>query len=158
MSVNRELPHVMVLPEDDANRQIAIGFQNKIVNGRQFQILSPSGGWTHVRDSFIRTHNPMMKLWPKRFMVLLVDFDEKLNRVEAVMAEVDPAVCERVFVLGSLKDPEDLRATLGNFETIGQNLATDCSKNTTQIWSHPLLQHNTQELERMNSTLREILF
>ncbi len=26
MSVNRALPHVLVLPEDDANRQIANGF------------------------------------------------------------------------------------------------------------------------------------
>ena len=26
MSVNRHQPHVFVLPEDDANRQMAIGF------------------------------------------------------------------------------------------------------------------------------------
>lgn len=27
MSVNRARPHVLVLPEDDANRQIAVGFE-----------------------------------------------------------------------------------------------------------------------------------
>lgn len=27
MSVNKERPHVLILPEDDANRQLANGFQ-----------------------------------------------------------------------------------------------------------------------------------
>ena len=158
MSVNREKTHVMVLPEDDANRQIAVGFQQKIINVRQFQILSPPGGWTHVRDRFTSTHNAEMKKYPLRFMVLLVDFDGDPTRVEKVMAEVDPAVRERVFVLGSFQEPEDLKATLGNFEAIGQKLATDCATNTTQTWSHKLLQHNAQELARMNATLRALLF
>jgi hypothetical protein len=162
MTANRELPHIMVLPEDDANNDIATGFLEKVhfLRQRRIQVLPVAGGWPPVRDSFIKTHNAEMKRWPRRFMVLLVDFDEQLlTRVDAVMAEVDPAVHERVFVLGSLKNPEGLKtAGLGSFNTIGQNLATDCSENTTQTWSHRLLQHNAQELARMNSTLRDILF
>ena len=161
MSVNREKPHVMVLPEDDANRQIANGFLQKInpLKHRQIQVLNEAGGWAHVRDSFTSTHNAAMKLWPERLMVLLVDFDESPTRVEDVKAEVDPGVVERVFVLGCYQEPENMKAAgLGSFETIGQKLATDCSEKTTQTWNHRLLQHNTKELERMNSTLRKILF
>lgn len=158
MSVNSYKPHVLVLPEDDANRQIANGFLLKVIKLRSIQILTEAGGWTHVRDSFTSTHNAMMRRFPERLMVLLVDFDGSPTRVEEVMSEVDPAVKDRVFVLGSFQEPEDLKVALGSFETIGKKLATDCSENTTQTWSHKLLQHNAQELARMNSTLRDILF
>ena len=42
MSVNKERPHVYVLPEDDANRQLAKGFQLQVdQNERQMQVLRP---------------------------------------------------------------------------------------------------------------------
>lgn len=45
MSVNFYKPHVLVLPEDDANRQIAIGFLlDPGLKQRNIQILTPSGG------------------------------------------------------------------------------------------------------------------
>jgi hypothetical protein len=33
MSINKHLPHFLVLPEDDANRQIANGFITKLKKG-----------------------------------------------------------------------------------------------------------------------------
>ena len=160
MSVNRERPHILVLPEDDANRQIAVGFQQRIAkNGRQFQILSPSGGWRHVRDSFTSTHNAEMRRYPARLMVLLVDFDESPTRLQDVLSEVDSSVSDRVFVLGAHKEPEDLKTNLrSNFEKIGQALAADCQANTTQTWDHALLKHNAGELSRMNQRIRALLF
>jgi len=46
MSVNRHSPHVYVLPEDDANRQIANGFllDPSIVDYR-IRVLEEAGGW-----------------------------------------------------------------------------------------------------------------
>ena len=44
MSVNRHKPHLLVLPEDDANRQLARGFELEL-STRQFQVLQPAGGW-----------------------------------------------------------------------------------------------------------------
>ena len=54
MGVNKALPHVHVLPEDDANRQLALGFFLEISPQRssQIKILPVAGGWTKVRDSF----------------------------------------------------------------------------------------------------------
>ena len=46
MSVNKYLPHLLILPEDDANRELANGFVlNHAVNSRAVQILPPAGGW-----------------------------------------------------------------------------------------------------------------
>ncbi len=41
MSVNRHLPHVFVLPEDGANRQLAKGFHLEVdwTRQRQMQVL-----------------------------------------------------------------------------------------------------------------------
>ncbi len=58
MSVNRELPHVMVLPEDDANRQLALGFHLQVDwrCKRQMQVLRVAGGWREVLDRFRVEH------------------------------------------------------------------------------------------------------
>jgi len=55
MSVNHYLPHVLVLPEDDANRQIANGFQLDI-SSRQIQVLPEAGGWIRVLECFTEDH------------------------------------------------------------------------------------------------------
>lgn len=44
MSVNKHLPHVFVLPEDDANRQLANGFYlAESLDVRRMQVLQPPG-------------------------------------------------------------------------------------------------------------------
>ena len=51
MSVNVFQPHLMVLPEDDANRQIVNGFLlDPSLNQRAIQPLPIDGGWSKVRD------------------------------------------------------------------------------------------------------------
>jgi Zn/Cd-binding protein ZinT len=57
MSINKYHKHILVLPEDDANRQIANGFiLDSNLNDRAIQILPPAGGWTKVIDFFKNTH------------------------------------------------------------------------------------------------------
>lgn len=95
-------------------------------------------------------------------MVLLVDFDnrvdEQTNRRDQVLAEVDEAVRDRVFVLGAQGEPEDLKAALGSYEKIGKALARECAEGTRTTWEHPLLAHNRDELDRMMPAIRPILF
>jgi hypothetical protein len=58
MSVNRDKPHVYVLPEDDANRQLANGFFAEVDwnRQRQMQVLPPAGGWIEVLNRFKLTY------------------------------------------------------------------------------------------------------
>ncbi len=161
MSVNKNNPHVLVLPEDDANRQLANGFHMEVslIRHRQMQVLPVAGGWKNVLTRFKSDHENDMKRYPQRYMVLLIDFDNKESRLDVVKKSIPDTLKDRVFVLGARGDPEDLRkAGLGSFETIGRALAKDCREETDETWEHELLKHNASEIDRLRKQVRSILF
>jgi hypothetical protein len=136
MSVNRDKPHVLVLPEDDANLRLANEFHLQIDwnRQRQMQVLPVAGGWTKVFNSFASDHMSEMDRYPLRYMVLLIDFDEKENRLEMAKSVIPGHLADRVFVLGAWNEPEDLRTDLGSYEEIGLGLAADCRQGTDTTW------------------------
>ncbi|MFZ2447852.1 MAG: hypothetical protein WAW37_15965 [Syntrophobacteraceae bacterium] len=160
MSTNKHKPHILVLPEDDANRQIANGFVlDPSLNGRVIQILPPVGGWKKVVDNFRDVHLLEMKAYPERRIVLLIDFDQKHEKRLNCVKEMSSGLLDRVFVLGALSEPEDLKKNIGkNFEDIGKALSQDCVDNTRRVWGHELLKHNEAELDRMIVSVKPFLF
>jgi hypothetical protein len=139
MSVNNHVRHVLVLPEDDANRQLANGFQlDHALDTRRMQVLGVAGGWVKVVDSFKEEHIPVMDRNANRYMVLLIDCDKRGDRLDKVRAEIPERLKERVFVLGAWTKPEELRQALGPYDV--------------------LLRHNAGELERLREHVRPILF
>ena len=160
MSANRYKRHVLVLPEDDANRQIANGFFLRIA-GRAWQVLPPAGGWARVIEEFERDHVFTMRRFPDTNIVLMMDFDRQVTeRLERVQAVTPPELRDRVFVLGVLSEPEDLKANLKmmTFEAIGMSLFQDCADDTRRTWSHELLKHNEAEVVRLISSVKPFLF
>jgi len=160
MGVNKDLPHVYVLPEDDANRQLANSFHLEVdlFRQRQMQVLSVAGGWHHVMHLFKSDHVIEMERYSKRYMVLLIDFDGREDRLDRAKAGIPEHLADRVFVLGSLNNPEALKPDLGSYDTIGKELAKDCREETTKTWGHDLLRHNASELDRLREHVRSILF
>ena len=160
MKINRYTPHIIVLPEDRANEEIANGFiQAPNVNYNIIQVERPAGGWTKVVDKFTEVHVPEMRIYSQRTIVLLIDFDERENRFSYVESQIPDDLKERVFVLGVQSNPESLRRDIKKtFEDIGEALAKDCSDNTNELWGHPLLEHNKTELERMILAVKPFLF
>ena len=158
--VNKHEDHVLVLPEDDANRQLANGFHLQIgwSQQRQMQVLRVAGGWNKVLTLFRSVHVKEMNRWPKRFMVLLIDFDDTQERLRDAEAAIPGNLAQRVFVLGALTEPEVLRADLGTYETIGKGMADDCREETDTTWGHHQLRHNASELDRLRRCVRPILF
>ena len=159
--VNRYLPHVLILPEDDATRQLANGFQMKIdwSRQRQMQVLPEAGGWTNVLDLFESEHVTEMDRCPNRYMILLIDFDGKRERLQYAINRIPGNLSGRVFILGALTQPEALRQAIsGTYETIGKAMADDCRDNTDTIWGHALLCHNAGELDRLRQHVSSILF
>lgn len=158
MSVNKYLQHVFVLPEDDANRQLANGFLLD-VSTRQIQILPEVGGWAEVRDRFASDHVDDMRKYSSRFMILLIDLDNRINRLQTTKKVIPEDLIDRVFVLGSRSEPEALRqAGLGSYETIGRAMADDCRSGTQAVWAHDLLRHNEGELVRLRNAVCGALF
>lgn len=160
MSPNRFLPHVLVLPEDDANRELVVGFLlDSSLSRRAIDFLEVAGGWTKILDRFESYEIAGMRRFQKRFMVLLLDFDNDANRLGIARGRIPPDLADRVFILGSLSDPESLcRAGLGRPEEIGLALAKDCREGTNTVWDHALLRHNAGEVERLRQHVRPILF
>lgn len=161
--MNRYQDHIYVIPEDDANRQIALGFvQHSAVNDRSIQIMPVAGGWTHTLKTFEDEYVPKLFMFERAHVVLLIDFDhmfaERLNRVRSA---IPPELTSRVFVLGSRDNPEALkRATVApsSFERIGRGLADDCEKSGTRHWDHDHLRHNEEERLRLSQAVRRFLF
>ncbi len=149
-----------MLPEDDANTRLANAFHKYVDWNRyhQMQVLPEAGGWMEVLKRFNKDEVQGMDRWPDRFMLLLIDFDDKQDRLDTAKAEIPARLIDRVFILGTLSEPEDLRAEIGDYDVIGSALAKDCREETDATWAHPLLQHNTSELDRLRQNVRPILF
>ncbi len=160
MSVNKYQPHIIVLPEDCANSEMANGFWlHPRLNGRLMQVLPFVRGWKTVVEKFTDDFVPTMRQYPNRKIVLLIDFDQDENRLDYVKQQIPEDLNDRVFILGVLSEPEDLKRNLRkSFEEIGETLATDCSDHTDELWNHDLLKHNKTELDRMISSVKPFLF
>jgi len=157
---NKYQPHIHVLAEDDANRQMANGFLlGPNLNNRAVKVLPLPGGWKKTVEEFTKEYAPEMRQLRHRMMVLLIDFDDNENRLSYVESHIPDDLKARVFVLGVLSEPENLRTDIKKtFEEIGEALAKDCSDNTNELWGHTLLKHNKGELDRMASSVKPFLF
>ncbi len=158
--MNREKEHILVLPEDRANEEIANGFiQIPNVNSKTIKIERPAGGWEKVLKKFEKEHIAVMRQYTKSRVVLLIDFDQREDRLSYVNSHIPDDLKERVFVLGVFSNPEILRNDVGkNFEGIGEALANNCSDNTNDLWEHELLKHNKIELDRLIYSVKPFLF
>jgi len=82
MSINKHRPHILVLPKDDANRQIANGFLlEPNLNSRAIQVLPEARSWQDVMDKFTNNYASTMRKYPQRMIALLIDFDEDEDRL-----------------------------------------------------------------------------
>jgi hypothetical protein len=153
--------HVAVIPEDDADRQLANGFgEHPAVSQRDLDIRPVAGGWSHVLDVFENEYIPYMKKYPVVPVVLLLDFDtQSENRRAACESRIPDNLKPRVFLLGTSDSPEELKKAMKmTFEQIGTALAEDCNREDLGHWTHPQLSHNLPELHRMTPIIRPILF
>lgn len=113
-------------------------------------------------EEFRDVHVSEMRRYPERRIVLLIDFDGRIQRLSYVKGEIPSDLSDRVFVLGVLSEPERLKKSIGmTLEQIGKALAQDCVDETRSVWAHALLTHNETELDlmdRTNPSVRQVLF
>jgi hypothetical protein len=142
---------LLILPEDDANRQIATGFSVEL-GLKQVQIDLPSGGWRKVLAEVRSGYLTYLNNHANALLAIVIDFDGVLERIEFARKQVPAHLHDRVFVLGAANEPEDLkRAGLGSYEAIGAALARDCLAGDFVTWGHQQLRHNLPEAERLRA-------
>ena len=155
MSVNRNKPHVVIIPEDDENRQIVNGFVNHAgISLNQIRVKQPAGGWIKA----VEQAGQELKEANAR-AVAVIDFDDNDRRYEDAIERIPEGLRDRVAIVGCRKEPVDLRrAKLGSLEEIGGQLAEGRYSGSPTIWEHELLSHNAGEIGRVRQTLCPLLF
>ncbi|HQU45564.1 MAG TPA: hypothetical protein PK867_22315 [Pirellulales bacterium] len=159
--MNKYAPHVYVIPEDDANRQIADGFVlHPGVKEARIQVVPPAGGWPRVLKTFRDEYIAKLRDYPNTHVVMLIDFDDQVEKRKADFERETPAeFTMRVFVIGPRYTPEALKNELKkSFEEIGTALADDCDKGTVALWGHEQFSHNEAERKRLIETVMPFLF
>ncbi len=154
-------PHIVVIPEDEANLQLVNGFISYFaVNSRQLGLESPAGGWQPALTLFESSYVQYLRNYPKGNVLLLIDFDSQGDaRRTTCEGKIPDDLKGRVFVLGTRDEPESLRREIKlSLESIGESAARDCAQNQTQFWGHEHLIHNLTELARLLPIAHPILF
>lgn len=161
MAINKHRPHVCVVPEDDANRQLANGFVlENFVKDNCIEIKPSCGGWSKVLDFFKDVEIQYLREYKLRHLVLLIDFDGKFqHRFQHFKNHFPPDVADRVYVIGTSDEPEGLRKSVGrSLEDIGEQLANDCGHNVDGLWCHDMVIHNHWERLRLMASVKGFLF
>jgi hypothetical protein len=161
VSGNKYKRYVAVIPEDEADRQLANGFSaHTAVFPPALDIRPVAGGWLHVLDVFEKEYVPYMRRFPAVHVVLLLDFDERGESRRTTCEDRIPSDLKpRTFLVGTSDAPEDLKRELNmSLEQIGKALADDCGRADLGRWTHPHLVHNLAELQRMLPIVHPILF
>jgi hypothetical protein len=159
--MNQYVDYIYVIPEDDANRQIADGFVlNPRVNDLRIQVVPPAGGWSKVLKTFKDEYIPKLRNQTKTHVVMLIDFDDQVERRRTEFEnEIPDEFKARVFVIGSKHTPETLkRSARRTFEEIGRSLADDCDTDTAALWCDEQLSHNETNRQRLVEMVMPFLF
>jgi hypothetical protein len=131
----------------------------EIDSPRQVQILPVAGGWHRVLTVFKDDHAAAMRANAHTHVVLLIDYDNSPTRLEDIREKIAADVQDRVFVVGSLDNPEALKTAFGeSLEHIGRKMAQDCRDGTTHAFGHQHLRHNDVELIRLRASVCTWLF
>src|SRR5690606_13207530 len=94
-------PHLIIIPEDEANDAIAIGFStHDAVDNRRIQRKKVAGGWNKAVE-LSKAQYDYLKAYPTAHLLMLIDMDGNPSRREQVTASIPDDLKNRVFVLGT---------------------------------------------------------
>ena len=171
---NNYLPHLLVLPEDEHNREFVLGFiEHHRINSRAVDLRPVAKGWQEAFKGFEENIAPTMQRFKERRVLIVIDFDlnfpDRLQHAKATY--IDQSIQDRVFVIGCSDEPKDLLAELANVghktsrKQVGADLAAECVGAPPNgpgggpvSWSHAMLAHNRPELDRLRTSVGKLLF
>ena len=160
MAVNVYKPHLYVIPEDDADRQFADGFElDYRLKPRAMQVMPTAGGWMKVVEKILDDYVPKVRRNRHTHVIGIIDCDEHPKRIEEQLERIPEDVRDRIFLLGTLEDPQAFKRSVNqSFEKIGIDLADECFRKQFELWRHAHFSHLYDEIDRAAGTLHSILF
>ena len=144
--------HIVVVPEDEATRQLGNGLSNafpSIVNRIKF--LREAGGWA---DAIATVKDLELDKYSDRRVLLIIDLDQDDTRLGFIRSQPEISKFNnRIFILGSFKAVEQLKpiGESHNLENVGQRLGEDCS-----CWNDSLLIACREDACRLKAEIENI--
>jgi len=166
LSVNKFQPHLLILPEDQAVKDVAIGAVEsiRVKAAANLSIEKLLDGWRKLEDR-LPEYDHYLGKHPEARLLAIIDLDGDRNRPDEVRTWINVSFADRIFLLSSFHEPEALQRALhqdlkltGSLEMIGGTLVDDCPDDQSEAWAHSHLEHNKPELERFMASCRPILF
>jgi hypothetical protein len=130
------------------------------INERQFYVYDLARGWERGKETLLKLSKGYMREYPSSYALLIVDFDRNAHRGSEIKNQIPEEVRDRVFVVGVLNEPENLKNSTGmKFEQLGLQIAEGCKDSNIDFWERQeLLAHNVDEIRRLSKAVRNLFF
>jgi hypothetical protein len=123
------------------------------------QIVAPAGGWLKALEKLRTEYFAVLERNLNCRVLVLIDCDQDPNRIVEAIGTMPEHLRERIFVLGTLRDPESLQSAMKmTLETIGEQIANECFEEEANVWKHPDLIHNQPEVASLKQSLFSAVF
>jgi hypothetical protein len=130
------------------------------INERQFYVYDLARGWERGKETLLKLSKGYMREYPSSYALLIVDFDGNAHRGSEIKNQIPEEVRDRVFVVGVLNEPVNLKNSTGmKFEQLGLQIAEGCKDSNIDFWERQeLLAHNVDEIRRLSKAVRNLFF
>lgn len=153
MSVNRYEPYLIVLCEDNAYKDIFLGFE--ISEHPQISLKPVYQGFD---DILFQLTNPNsmtskeLKRYNKSYVLALTDADldsQSESNIKKLKDSIPNEYKDRVFVMGSKYEAENIKRAIigkGKWKGVSQELEKSCRDENCELWRDEMLNHNMEEI------------
>ncbi len=158
MSVNLFKPHLVILPEDEKNRDIALAVQRHLPRAfaNQIKIENPLRGWLKTLDAIDLVYQPNKD---EQYIVAVIDFDDNLEERHQMIAkrfEENGYNKGHVFVIGAKSEAENVwQMPILQDKTLRLE-NEDYLKFTDRFWTSDQLVHNRATLEALCQMVHKV--
>lgn len=156
MSVNREKPYLIVLFEDNAYKDLFMGFQ--FSTQRQVKQNTVYGGFKYIYLELTNNDSltlKELKKYSNAYVLAMIDADldsQSESNIEKLKSSICTEYKERVFVVGSQYEAEDIKKTVieqGKWKSVSKKLENSCINEDCGLWQDEMLEHNSAEIARL---------
>lgn len=159
MSVNNAKPYLIVLFEDNAYKDLFMGFDFSMQ--RQILLKPVCGGFPSVCVQLTNEKGVLLKelnQFSRAYVLALIDADldnhpcSQKGKIDKLKTEIDTKYQDRIFIIGSRIEAEDIKRKIigkGSWKKVVQKLEESCKDDNCQLWQDEILKHNLDEIARL---------
>lgn len=156
MSVNRERPYLIVLFEDNAYKDLFLGFEFSF--HKQIQQKPVLQGFDDVLFQLTNSNSTTLKelnKYPNAYILAITDADmdsHQESNIDTLKKSIKGIYRNRIFVLGSKYEAENIKKEIigqGKWRRLAKELESSCQNDSCELWHNDMLKHNLDEIVRL---------